>query len=86
MPRVFLGLGSNVDAETNLRLAIRELRERFGDHGWIFVPNTLHLGTLFVSEDLAETLSAHPRCEVERDPTSLAFDPTGKHTLDFRQT
>ena len=31
MPRVFLGLGSNVDAETNLRLAIRELRERFGD-------------------------------------------------------
>lgn len=31
MPRVFLGLGSNVNAETNLRLAIGELRQRFGE-------------------------------------------------------
>jgi 2-amino-4-hydroxy-6-hydroxymethyldihydropteridine diphosphokinase len=31
MPRVFLGLGSNIDAEANLQLAIRELRSRFGD-------------------------------------------------------
>jgi 2-amino-4-hydroxy-6-hydroxymethyldihydropteridine diphosphokinase len=31
VPRVFLGLGSNVDAESNLRLAIEELRARFGD-------------------------------------------------------
>lgn len=30
MPRVFLSLGSNIDAENNLRLAMRELRERFG--------------------------------------------------------
>jgi len=28
--RVFLGLGSNVDPERNLRLGMRELRERFG--------------------------------------------------------
>lgn len=30
-PRVYLGLGSNIDAERNLRLAVRELRRRFGE-------------------------------------------------------
>ena len=30
MPIVYLGLGSNLDAEANLRLASRELRNRFG--------------------------------------------------------
>lgn len=30
MARVYLGLGSNIDAETNLRLAVRELKRRFG--------------------------------------------------------
>ncbi|MEX2125430.1 MAG: 2-amino-4-hydroxy-6-hydroxymethyldihydropteridine diphosphokinase [Woeseia sp.] len=30
MPRVYLGLGSNIDAAANLRLAVRELRRRFG--------------------------------------------------------
>jgi 2-amino-4-hydroxy-6-hydroxymethyldihydropteridine diphosphokinase len=28
--RVYLGLGSNIDPEKNLRLAVRELKERFG--------------------------------------------------------
>ena len=31
MAAVYLGLGSNIEAENNLRLAIRELRRRFGD-------------------------------------------------------
>lgn len=31
MAAVYLGLGSNIDADYNLRLAIRELRRRFGD-------------------------------------------------------
>lgn len=31
MVNVFLGLGSNIDAEKNLRLAIAELRNRFGE-------------------------------------------------------
>lgn len=31
MARVYLGLGSNIDAEKNLRLALCELRRRFGD-------------------------------------------------------
>ena len=29
--RVFLGLGSNIDAEQNLAIAVRELRRRYGD-------------------------------------------------------
>lgn len=31
MARVYLSLGSNIDPETNLKTAIRELRWRFGD-------------------------------------------------------
>jgi len=31
MVRVYLGLGSNIDPEDNLRLGIRELRRRFGE-------------------------------------------------------
>lgn len=31
MVEVFLGLGSNIDAERNLKLAIAELRSRFGE-------------------------------------------------------
>lgn len=30
MPRVYLGLGSNIDRERHLRAALRELEERFG--------------------------------------------------------
>lgn len=30
MTRIYLGLGSNIDPEANLRLAVRELRRRFG--------------------------------------------------------
>lgn len=31
MTRVYLGLGSNIEAERNLRLAVGELRRRFGE-------------------------------------------------------
>lgn len=31
MARVFLGLGSNIDPDTNLRVAVAELQRRFGD-------------------------------------------------------
>jgi len=31
VPRVYLGVGSNIDAEANLRLGIRELRARYGE-------------------------------------------------------
>jgi 2-amino-4-hydroxy-6-hydroxymethyldihydropteridine diphosphokinase len=31
MARVYVSLGSNIDAESNLRIGVRELRRRFGD-------------------------------------------------------
>lgn len=31
MVTVFLGIGTNMDAESNLRLAVTELRSRFGE-------------------------------------------------------
>lgn len=31
MPVVYLGLGSNIDPEENLRLGVKELRRRYGD-------------------------------------------------------
>jgi len=54
--------------------------ERFGPQRWMVIPNTLHLETLFVSEDLRDELAAHPRCEVAEQPTELRF-LDGRHQL-----
>ena len=52
---------------------IEKIRERFGNNRWIFIPNTLHLEKIFVSEDLAKELQGHPRCRVSPTPTPLSF-------------
>jgi hypothetical protein len=52
---------------------VARIRERFGDSGWMFVPNTLHLETLYCSEDLAAELRNHPRCLVADSPVPLQF-------------
>jgi len=52
---------------------VARIRQRWGDHGWMFIPNTLHLGTLHVTPDLAEQLRAHPRCAVDDEPQPLSF-------------
>ena len=52
---------------------IGKIRERFGNNRWIFIPNTLHLEKIFVSEDLAKELQGHPRCRVSPTPTPLSF-------------
>jgi hypothetical protein len=39
----------------------------------MFIPNTLHLETLFCSEDIAGQLRAHPYCVVADSPVPLAF-------------
>jgi len=55
---------------------------RFGDRRWVFIPNTLHLETLYVTRDIAEELASNPRCEVSGEPVVLAFSG-GRHQLRF---
>ena len=52
---------------------IGKISERFGNSRWMFIPNTLHLEKIFVSEDLVKELQAHPRCRVSSTPTPLSF-------------
>jgi hypothetical protein len=52
---------------------IGKISERFGNSRWMFIPNTLHLEKIFVSEDLAIELQGHPRCRVSPTPTPLSF-------------
>lgn len=52
---------------------IGKISERFGNSRWMFIPNTLHLEKIFVSEDLAKELQGHPRCRVSSTPTPLSF-------------
>jgi hypothetical protein len=58
------------------------LAERFGEDGWIVIPNTLHLETLYASPDLRETLEANPICSVESGPVEVTFTD-GRHQLKF---
>lgn len=59
---------------------VEKVSARFGTHRWLFIPNTLHLETLFCSPDLAAELSAHPRCRVSPEKRLLAF-PSGRLDL-----
>lgn len=53
---------------------IGKISERFGNSRWMFIPNTLHLEKIFVSEDLAKELQKHPRCRVSSTPTPIFFE------------
>jgi hypothetical protein len=55
---------------------------RYGDHGWLVIPNTLHLETLYATEDLRPTLEANPICKIDPDPIDLTFKD-GRHQLAF---
>lgn len=63
---------------------IQLIAERFGTERWMFIPNTLHLGQLYVSADLCSELSRHPLCEVSTVPTDLRF-AAGRHQLVFSE-
>jgi hypothetical protein len=55
---------------------------RYGEKGWIIVPNTLHIETLYASEDLRDELAANPICVIDPEPVELKFQ-NGRHTLAF---
>jgi len=59
----------------------KALSERFGFERWMVVPNTLHLETLYVSEDLVKEVS-DAGCTVDPDPVPLSF-VDGRHQLSF---
>jgi len=59
-----------------------KLAERYGEHGWLIIPNTLHLETLYASEDLREALEANPICKIDPEPVELQFKD-GRHQLLF---
>lgn len=61
---------------------IERLRERFGDHGWMFIPNTLHLGTLYATPDVAAGLRGAESCTVDDSPQDLEF-VGGRLKLDW---
>ncbi|MCC6508159.1 MAG: DUF2088 domain-containing protein [Pirellulaceae bacterium] len=52
---------------------INLVAERFGISRWMFIPNTLHLDQLYVTEDLCDELSRHRICRVESSPHELKF-------------
>jgi hypothetical protein len=58
------------------------IADRYGDRRWMFIPNTLHLESLYVSEDLREELLQNPKCRVADHPVPLTFRD-GRHQLSF---
>lgn len=66
----------------NDEVLVRTIADRYGVHRWMFIPNTLHLETLYVTADLCEELKEHPRCRVNSQPVPLCFR-NGRHQLKF---
>ena len=64
---------------------VRRMSERYGEQRWMFIPNTLHLETLFVSSDLARELADTENCEVSANTITLEFDSEGRHRLKFNE-
>jgi hypothetical protein len=61
---------------------VEKIAWRFGENGWVFIPNTLHLETLYASEDLRDELAANPICSIDAQPVELKFQ-NGRHQLAF---
>ena len=61
---------------------VESIQRRFGSRRWMFIPNTLHLEHLLVSEDLREQIEACPNCTIEGEPLELTFQ-NGQHQLRF---
>lgn len=64
---------------------IQMIRDRYGDQRWMFIPNTLHLDQMYVSDDLAEELARHSQCRVGEQTVSLEYSE-GSLKLDFQCT
>lgn len=56
--------------------------DRSGTDRWLVVPNTLHLGTMYASESLAEELAANPKCIVAGEVVKPRFEG-GRLSIGF---
>jgi len=61
---------------------IGAIAARFGERRWMFIANTLHLETLYVSEDLLPELRGRADCAVDSEPFAPRFEG-GKLELTF---
>jgi hypothetical protein len=61
---------------------IEKIAQRYGRRRWMFIANTLHLGQLYVSEDLRDEIEAHPLCTIDPQPVELNY-VGGRHNLVF---
>jgi len=61
---------------------VRVIAERYGTHCWMFIPNTLHLDSLYVTADLVEELSQRSGCRIEQQCERLQFR-SGRLDLAF---
>jgi hypothetical protein len=77
MGRVKIPIAFKDDEELFTKIA-----GRFGESGWMVIPNTLHLEKLYVSEDLRGAIEANPICEIDPEPVELKFSD-GRHQLAF---
>ena len=77
MGRVKIPATFRDDQELFTRLA-----DRYGDGGWMIIPNTLHLETLYASPNLRDELVANPICTVASEPVEVTF-AGGRHQLSF---
>lgn len=80
MPAAYLGIGSNLDAEENIQLAVRELRDRFSVQKISTVYRSKALG--FEGEDF---LNAVVCIETERTPRDLCAQLEQIHELAGRR-
>ena len=63
---------------------VSKIAERYGTSRWMFIPNTLHLGCVYVSEDLQNEIRSNPICDIAEESVELGFT-NGRHDLTFPQ-
>ena len=62
--------------------AFRWCADRSGEERWLVVPNTLHLGSIYASEAVADELQQHSKCQVEGGTVEPTFK-AGRMELAF---
>ncbi|HEY5814211.1 MAG TPA: hypothetical protein VIT23_16340, partial [Terrimicrobiaceae bacterium] len=60
---------------------VEMLTGRYGADDWVWIPNTLHLETLYASESLRAQLENNPKCAIDKG-VELSFKG-GHHLLQF---